>query len=58
MLEDNYETITQKSFKAYRLNDGNEELPVKVSDQNTAFTYKTNHNPREKEVNKNEFSQK
>jgi hypothetical protein len=50
MLEDNYETITQKSFKAYRLNDGNEELPVKVADQNTAFTYKTNHNPREKEV--------
>lgn len=51
MLADNYASITTQDFKPYKLNTGLEELPVKLSDPNSAFTQNAfNQNQRPVDV--------
>jgi hypothetical protein len=50
-LTNNYNTITHTQYQPYRVLDGLEELPAKVSDHTSAFTQTAyNHNTLEKDV--------
>jgi hypothetical protein len=48
---ENYNTSTHLHYQPYQLLDGNEELPVQVLGQTSAFTQTAyNHNPRQADV--------
>lgn len=51
ICKNNYNTITHIHFQPYKLNDGTEELPVRVTDLTSAYTQTAyNHNPLPREV--------